>query len=115
LEADVNIRNNDSETPLDYVSVAPSDSGDVPDYSQSLANVARLLLDRGADINTRDIFGWTPLHSAAYMRRIDVIRVLLERGANTGPEDKQGRTPFSLAKKYGHDEIMKLLSEHGAE
>jgi hypothetical protein len=115
LEADVNIRNNDSETPLDYVSVAPSDSGDVPDYSQSLANVARLLLDRGADINTRDIFGWTPLHSAAYMRRIDVIRVLLERGANTGPEDKQGRTPFSLAKKYGYDEIMKLLSEHGAE
>ena len=80
-----------------------------------LANVARLLLDRGADINARNNSGRTPLHTSTYMERIEVVRVLLERGADVGAEDDQGSTPFSLAKIYGYDEIMKLLSEHGAD
>jgi hypothetical protein len=113
LGADVNIRNNKSSSPLNYMSLGRS--GGVPNYPQLLANVARLLIDCGADINTRNDEGQTPLHTATNMERIEVIRVLLERGADVGVEDKRGRTPFSLAKKGGYDEIMKLLSEHGAE
>jgi hypothetical protein len=115
LGADVNIRNNDSRTPLNYIPEGPSGYSEAPNYPQSLANVARLLLDRGADINARDNEGRTPLHTTTNLRRIEVIPVLLERGANVGAEDKEGSTPFWLAKKRGYDEIMRLLSEHGAE
>jgi ankyrin repeat protein len=115
LEADVDIRNNKSRSPLNYISVGPLGSGEVPNYPQLLANVARLLLEHGADIDARNDEGQTPLHTTTYMRRLEVIRVLLEYGANVGVEDKQGRTPFSLAKKYGYAEIMKLLSEYGAQ
>ena len=53
LGADVNIRNNSGESPLYYIPVGPWHSGDVPDYyPKSLANVAQLLLDRGADKRT---------------------------------------------------------------
>ena len=114
LEADVNIPNNEKRSPLNYIPHNPPDCGEGPIFFQSLANVARLLLDRGADINARNIWGSTPLHASTFMGRIEVVRVLLERGADVGAVDKQGRTPFSLAKKYGYDEIMKLLSEHGA-
>ena len=113
--ADVNIRNDKSRSPLNYIPVGPYRS-DRPNsnYYQLLANVARLLLDHGADINARNDTGRTPLHTATFMglRLIEVVRVLLERGADVRAEDNQGRTPFSLAQD---DEIKKLLSEHGVK
>jgi Ankyrin repeats (3 copies)/Ankyrin repeats (many copies) len=114
LEADVNIRNNRSESPLNYLPQGSLYYG-VPERLRSLANIARLFLDRGADINAQNNVGWTPLYAATDGEKIEIIRVLLERGADVGAEDKQGRTPFSLAKERRLDEIMKLLSEHGAQ
>jgi predicted Fe-Mo cluster-binding NifX family protein len=110
MEADVNIRNNDGRSPLNYISARFIT---IPNFPQSLPNVARLLLDCGADINARNNKGRSPLHGTTLVRHIEVIRVLLERGADVGAEDKEGITPFSMAKKYGYDEIMKLLTEYG--
>ena len=115
LEADANIQNSYGCSPLNYDPIHSRRFDKAPDFRKSLANVARLLLDHGADINTRDDNGWTPLHKAASHKYIEVVRVLLEHGANVGEKNELGETPFSLAKEQGHVEIMKLLSEHGAE
>ena len=115
LDADVNNRNKNSRTPLNYLPYCPSGYGELPNYPQSLSDVARLLLDYGADVNARNDQGRTPLHTTTYMGRIEAIRVLLDRGADVGVEDNQGRTAFSLAKERNLDEIMKLLLEHGAQ
>src|SRR5579859_1834816 len=48
--------------------------------------LARALLDRGADIQCGDEEGETPLMMAAYAGHLDMVRLLLERGANPAAE-----------------------------
>jgi len=37
----------------------------------------KVLIDVGADVNSRDKFGWTPLHGASRFQHLDVVRLLL--------------------------------------
>ena len=47
-----------------------------------LVDVTRLLTVRRAAVNVCDARGWTPLHSAASSRNIDIVKNLLKNGAN---------------------------------
>jgi ankyrin repeat protein len=46
-------------------------------------DVARLLIEKGAEVDARDEDGGTPLHTAAEEGSLDVARLLIEHGANT--------------------------------
>ena len=46
-------------------------------------DVARLLIDLGADIESKNNPGDTPLHWAAAKNSLDVARLLIQSGANT--------------------------------
>src|SRR6266403_5041019 len=61
LKADVNIRNKVGAAPLDAASAGLSGSDGEPNFPQVLANVTRLLLDNGADIDARNNHGSTSL------------------------------------------------------
>lgn len=50
-------------------------------------NIVKILLDRGADINATDNYGWTALMSAAKNGYNKYVSILLEWGADI-PEDK---------------------------
>jgi ankyrin repeat protein len=76
----------------------------------------KLLLDRGTDIEFRDIGNsrQTPLLLAAERGRDDVVKLLLERGANADAKDRLGRTPLTYAAMKGNYTIVKLLLDKGA-
>ena len=75
--------------------------------------VARLLLEAGADPNTKGIYGGTPLHDAAY-GHASVARLLLEAGADLNAKDNEGETPLVAAFRNGKDSVAGLLLEAGA-
>lgn len=77
---------------------------------------ARLLIDRGADVNAHaasDI-AVTPLGSAAAHDHGDVARVLVEAGAR--PEEAQhgGVTPLHSAAHNGNEDLVELLLQNDA-
>jgi ankyrin repeat protein len=76
--------------------------------------VVQLMLERGADINSRDAHNRTPLQRAASSGKLDVARLLVDRGAEVEPPDRRGWTPLHSASRYGHLEISRILVDHGA-
>ena len=65
-------------------------------------DVARALLDAGADPNAVEHGGFVPLHQAAEPGDLPLIQLLLDRGARPHRKDDQGRTPLDLAQAGGH-------------
>jgi uncharacterized protein len=81
------------------------------------------LIKNGADIDTADAEGWTPLAVAAEYGSAGMVRLLLEAGADpdcryTGwiPQlpPHEEFTPLMGAAKHNHSEAAELLLEYGA-
>ncbi|EPY24792.1 6-phosphofructo-2-kinase [Strigomonas culicis] len=69
----------------------------------------QILLDGGADPNSRDYDDRTLLHIAAMNGRLAVINLLLEYGADHMLQDREGKTPLELAEEFAHADIAKVL------
>jgi len=79
------------------------------------ARRVRELLDRGADVNARDVFDRTPLHLAAAFGHLDVAKLLLDRGADIDARESDGWTPLHYAAVNGRLDVARLLLERGAD
>ena len=60
-------------------------------------DVARLLIDSGAEVDATDENGCTPLHWAALNNSLGMARLLLDRGADVDARTENGWTPLQRA------------------
>ncbi|MCY4404573.1 MAG: ankyrin repeat domain-containing protein [Candidatus Poribacteria bacterium] len=92
------------------------------------------LLEKGADINTRNRDGNTALHTAAFLGRADVVELLLEHGVDVNVRNNSGGSAIDNATldweftegilksiqievneaevKAGRAKVVRLLSQH---
>ena len=71
--------------------------------------VCQVLIDAGADIETKDEDGRSPLLRASVSGKIAVVKMLVEAGADVCVTDKQGDTCLALASCFGHTETVRYL------
>ena len=79
--------------------------------------IAKLLIENGADVNAQDDKGWSALHFAAQSYLPNTIKLLIAKKANIDLQDSLGSTPLFRAvinsKRGG--EIIRILLKAGAD
>ena len=56
-----------------------------------------------------NVYGWTPLHYAAYYVKSSIANLLLQANASPTAVDKYGNTPAQDAKQKGHGDLAARL------
>lgn len=79
------------------------------------AEVVKVLLAAGADVDHADCDGWTALRAAAWGGHTQVVELLLNAGANVDYCDGDQRTALRAAAWGGHEEVVSLLLAAGAD
>ncbi|KAL6695143.1 ankyrin repeat protein [Trichoderma pleuroticola] len=77
--------------------------------------IVKLLLENGADVDSKDAFDRTPLIKAPINGHEAIFQLLLKRGADFDSKDKDGWTALIYAAVHGHEAIVELLLENEAD
>lgn len=81
--------------------------------------IAKMLIDAGADINFQNNEGSTALHTAAFFCRPEIVKMLLVKNADKTIKNKYGSTPYeSVAGSYSdvkgvYEMMEKMLGPMG--
>jgi len=102
LKADVHARSSDGSTALLWL----AHWNDV--------DTADLLLAAGADANTANDFGMTPLSEACTNASSVLVRLLLKSGANPNTAIAAGESPLMSCARSGSLDGVRMLIEYGA-
>lgn len=61
------------------------------------ADAAKMLIDHGADLNSKTADGNTALFHAAFLGQVEVIKLLIEKGADLAKRNNKGETAVDAA------------------
>ena len=109
--ANAKLATKDGETALHIVSRGEYDS------QEQGASTARLLMERGVDVNARQKDDWMALHWAAYKGRVEVVRALLDHGPNAKLETKDGEMALvrAMSREDQDASTARVLLECGVD
>jgi quinoprotein dehydrogenase-associated probable ABC transporter substrate-binding protein len=115
--ADVNEASGaDGLTPLMLIAAqtGPAEGARFLPGSTRPLDIAKMLVDRGANIDAQSKAGVTPLMIAATHNSAPMIGLLMDAGADASLKDKQGLTASDIAGKNGNLEAAQAIHVLGA-
>lgn len=75
-------------------------------------NAARLLIDKGIDLNFTDNDGNTALHISLFKRNYDLVDLLLSRGARVNIKNNNNETVINLLQNKQDSQMLKIFKYH---
>lgn len=72
-------------------------------------------INAGSDLNKKDDYGSTPLHTATVFGKTEVALILIEAGADINLTSADGSTPLHNASFFCRTEIVEALLSKGAD
>lgn len=74
-------------------------------------DIAKMLIDAGANVDVKDVYGNTPLFKAVFFSKgkTEMIKLLLEAGANPDIKNDSGVSPKELAKTIGSFDVTECF------
>jgi hypothetical protein len=72
-------------------------------------DIAKLLIDRGAEIDVLDRKDFTPLHNATWNGNLEMTKLLLDAGANIEASTYDGDTPLTLAQNNDQAQVAAFI------
>ncbi|XP_069670554.1 uncharacterized protein [Periplaneta americana] len=97
------MRDSDHRTPLFWAAV------------KGRLETVKMLVDKGANVNTDDAWKQTPLYYAISGCHVEVVKFLIENGANVKVCDKDGDSVTFTALLSGNLDILRLLIDKDAD
>ncbi|MGD8501864.1 MAG: ankyrin repeat domain-containing protein, partial [Phycisphaerales bacterium] len=76
-------------------------------------DIAEYFISQGADTDTKNNYGYTPLLLATGHK--DIAELLIAKGANINTKNNSGQTPMHLAARNGQKDVIELLIAKGAD
>ncbi|KAM9315115.1 85/88 kDa calcium-independent phospholipase A2 isoform 2-T2 [Pholidichthys leucotaenia] len=89
--------------------------GGTPLHWAKTAEMCRILLEQGCEVNYLSNTGESALHICTKRGRFEAAMVLLTHGASTNLKGQDGNTALHLAMKTDHIELIKALIVFGAD
>lgn len=98
---DLNLPDNAGNSPLQIAAL------------EGFADIVKFLLEKGADVDTRNIDKETPLIDAVENGHLEVVKLLLEHGANPRLGNAKGDEPYELVHQddANYKIIRKLIAD----
>ena len=92
------------------------DGGGEPAPSAKVGiDMVKVLVERGANLEAKDVEGYTALHWACRKGRVEAAHCLLELGADLYAQNKYGSTALHLAVMHNHLDVVQLLARRDCE
>ena len=111
----INCDRDEARSRLQNMGISPSQ------YNEAICKAAdssdneklALLINAGADVNSRASDGWIPLTNLCFYDNLQGLRLILNApNLNVNASDGQGNSALSLAAIKGHADCLRLLLSH---
>lgn len=82
--------------------------------AQGHLEIIQYLVTNGANVNTKNKYGYTALMEAAKSGSLEIVKFLVEKGADVDAKDRYSATALIRAAGQGHLEVVSFLVKKGA-